>query len=121
MTNLEQFIAGYIKCLYFVDTGDDDQPSSDRVLSDEAYEYVVDICTTFWDNYGDIVMAATCTGYDVTQAERAGFDFYLTRQGHGSGFWDGDWSEPHGDTLTEASGYSGDHVYLDDDGYISIM
>lgn len=31
----------------------------------------------------------------------AGHDFWLTRNGHGAGFWDGDW--PHyGDTLTEA-------------------
>ena len=35
----------------------------------------------------------------------AGMDFYLTRQRHGAGFWDGDWKE-HGDILTKAS-----HLY----------
>jgi len=33
---------------------------------------------------------------------QAGHDFWLTRNGHGAGFWDGDWPET-GDALTEAS------------------
>jgi hypothetical protein len=32
----------------------------------------------------------------------AGSDFHYTRNGHGAGFWDGDWEE-HGDTLTAMS------------------
>ena len=31
----------------------------------------------------------------------AAHDFILTRNGHGSGFWDGDWSEPIATKLTE--------------------
>lgn len=31
---------------------------------------------------------------------RAGHDFWLTRNGHGAGFWDGDWPV-NGDALTE--------------------
>jgi hypothetical protein len=26
---------------------------------------------------------------------QAGHDFWLTRNGHGAGFWDGDWDEPY--------------------------
>ena len=33
--------------------------------------------------------------------KQAGHDFHLTRNGHGAGFWDGDYPE-HGDKLTEA-------------------
>jgi len=33
--------------------------------------------------------------------ERAGSDFHLTRNGHGAGFWDGDWE--HGKQLTDQS------------------
>lgn len=32
--------------------------------------------------------------------EYAGIDFHLTRNHHGSGFWDGDWSEPAATELT---------------------
>jgi hypothetical protein len=33
----------------------------------------------------------------------AGHDFWLTRNGHGAGFWDGDWTEPAATRLTKAS------------------
>lgn len=32
-----------------------------------------------------------------------GHDFWLTRNGHGAGFWDGDWPEPQASRLTAAS------------------
>jgi hypothetical protein len=34
---------------------------------------------------------------------RAGHDFWLTRNRHGCGFWDGDWSEEAGKALTDAA------------------
>jgi hypothetical protein len=33
----------------------------------------------------------------------AGRDFWYTRNGHGCGFWDGDWPEPQGTRLTDAA------------------
>lgn len=41
----------------------------------------------------------------------ATFDFWLTRNGHGAGFWDGDWPVPAATRLTEASEKAGE-VYL---------
>lgn len=35
-------------------------------------------------------------------AKRAGHDFWLTSQGHGAGFWDGDW-KTYGEMLTKLS------------------
>ncbi len=35
--------------------------------------------------------------------KKAGHDFWLTRNGHGAGFWDGDWPEDAGERLTKAS------------------
>src|SRR5262245_12754239 len=35
--------------------------------------------------------------------ELAGHDFWLTRNGHGAGFWDGDYPDDVGDALTKAS------------------
>lgn len=50
--------------------------------------------------------------------ERAGYDFWLTRNYHGSGFWDGDWPLT-GDTLTAASkDYGTFNLYVGDDGLI---
>jgi len=49
----------------------------------------------------------------------AGHDFLLTRNGHGAGFWDGDWEESAGDKLTSiASSFPQVSLYLGDDGVL---
>ena len=46
----------------------------------------------------------------------AGHNFWLTRNGHGAGFWDGDFPE-HGDALTAIAKSFGELcLYLGDDG-----
>lgn len=50
---------------------------------------------------------------------RAGHDLWLTRNGHGAGFWDGDWPEALGEQLTEiAHGLGERHLYRGDDGLL---
>lgn len=44
----------------------------------------------------------SCAFMVAENPERAGMDFHLTRNGHGAGFWDGDWPE-FGDELTARS------------------
>lgn len=54
-------------------------------------------------------------------ASTVGHDFWLTRQGHGAGFWDGDYEESVGDALTELSKEFGEvYIYVGDDGKIYI-
>lgn len=51
--------------------------------------------------------------------ELAGHDFWLTRNGHGSGFWDGGWKEPAATKLTKAAKAFGEcNLYVGDDGLI---
>ncbi len=53
---------------------------------------------------------------------KAGHDFWLTRNGHGAGFWDGDWPEAPGKRLTKASKeYGSFTLYVGDDGRIDGM
>lgn len=52
----------------------------------------------------------------------AGHDFWLTRNGHGAGFWDGDWPKPYDDQLTTAAKAFGEvSLCLGDDGKIYQM
>jgi hypothetical protein len=60
-------------------------------------------------------MKADCASFQVQYWEaicgdlsRAGHDFWLTRNHHGAGFWDGDWPEEIGEELTEACNLWGD-------------
>jgi hypothetical protein len=49
----------------------------------------------------------------------AGHDFALTRNGHGAGFWDGDWPEPAATELTKLSKEYGEvDLYVGDDGLL---
>lgn len=51
--------------------------------------------------------------------EQAGHDFWLTRNGHGAGFWDGDWPEPAASRLTASSKSFGTvDLCVGDDGRI---
>jgi len=44
-------------------------------------------------------------------------DFWLTRNGHGCGFWDGDYPKEIGDRLTESSDRFGEvNIYVGDEG-----
>jgi hypothetical protein len=46
---------------------------------------------------------------------RAGHDFWLTRNGHGAGFWDGEWYKEVGERLTKASKAFGEvNIYVGD-------
>ncbi|KKL49145.1 hypothetical protein LCGC14_2318420, partial [marine sediment metagenome] len=53
-------------------------------------------CDRFRELAGDLL--------DESSDPTAGaHDFWLTRNGHGAGFWDGDWPEPAAICLTKAS------------------
>lgn len=66
-----------------------------------------------------IATGAVKCGPDFDEWGRAGHDFWLTREHHGAGFWDGDWPKPYGDKLTVAAQAFGEHgLYLGDDGLI---
>lgn len=55
------------------------------------------------------------------EAARAGHDFWLNRNGHGAGFWDGDWPEPAASALDKAARAAGNvDIYVGDDGLIYV-
>lgn len=59
---------------------------------------------------------------EYSDDELAGHDFWLNRNRHGCGFWDGDWAEPHASILDKASKAYGEvNLYVGDDGKIYAM
>lgn len=71
-------------------------------LTDDAHATMREDCADFivdqWETIRDL------------DAEQVGHDFWLTRNHHGAGFWDGDYPEDIGQKLTDAS-----HAYGDAD------
>ena len=78
-------------------------------FSKEALEKAVQECADFYEANEELL-----EGCDL---ETVGHDFMLTRNGHGAGFWDGDYE--HGDELTKAcKPYGGTYMYVDANGEI---
>ena len=116
--NLKDFVTGYVNCLYWVE--DSGGTKNEEKLSTEAFLISVLECNRFLAN------AKTYTGGLIPENcfEQAGHDFYLTRNGHGSGFWDKPeiYGEKYSKILTEISKNFGEaSPYVSDDGEIEIM
>lgn len=123
--SLSDFAAAYIVAALWSSTDDEGEPlDSNYDESDLAPETLAKMkadCREFFiANESAILCDGGPTGPDGTsQAGMAGHDFWLTRCGHGAGFWDGDWPEPHGAALTAAAEAFGNvDLYLGDDGRI---
>lgn len=115
-TDLERFTAACVTALYFTETGDTHQPPEDTELDLETLLNLHADCRSFWHRFGCFVNAS---GLDP---EQAGYDFWFTRNGHGAGFWDGDWPEPYATMLDRGAKCYGefypnwtDWSYTDDD------
>ena len=113
---LKKFVAAYIEAIYFTDTGEEGQPPVDAELSPEALKEINEVCVDFLESCEEVILQTENT-YD-----RAAHDFWFTRNGHGCGFWDGDWPEPQANWLTDmAKAYGSVDVYEGDDGLIYFM
>lgn len=116
-TDLTEFTQAYITALYWTDTGDNEQPNSEIEMSETARADAARDCAEFNKlarAYLDEIYA-TKMGYGEAQA---GHDFWLTRNGHGCGFWDRGLDDL-GDVLSNLAKKSGEcHAYEGDDGLL---
>lgn len=89
-------------------------------VDDLAPEFIAKIkadCADFQKRFGKRIEAHERVSGQYTNQQMAGHDFLLTREGHGCGFWDGDWEEEFGRELTEACKKYGEvNMYVGDDG-----
>lgn len=124
---LGDFELAYIECMLWSSQNDDMEDSvtdehSVFDLSVEALQQIVDDCKDFQENN----MLVDDAGLDddgnqcvvPLDIEQCGHDFWLTRNGHGAGFWDRGYDEA-GERLTKAAhSYGEQWPYVGDDGLI---
>jgi len=112
---LDAFTTAYLTAALFTDDPNPGQGEfSERddwsiaCFETDAITQAVSDCERFQEYAGDLI---------APDLEHAGRDFWYTRNGHGCGFWDGDWPEADGEKLTDiAKGFSESGVYVGDDG-----
>jgi hypothetical protein len=119
---LDAFTLAYIEALFFTDDerlkeeaeelGLEDKSFDQSDLAPETLSSIYDDCKRFQEKYWDLIK------HDI---EQAGRDFWYNRNGHGCGFWDGDWPEDVGETLSNAcEAFGQTDVYIGDDGLIYV-
>lgn len=113
---LEDMVRGYIVCALWSSV-DYDDVSLDRDytpedLSRDARNVSISDCKAFMNAHWDIVQKYS--------AEHVGHDFWLSRNGHGSGFFDGD-GDDYRSLQPMAKTYGSVYLYVTDDNKINIM
>ena len=114
MKGLDAFTLAYIKCALWSSIDDKDEPLDKkykiRHISGETLVNMIADCKDFQrDNASEVAV----------DFARAGHDFWLTRNRHGAGFWDGGWPEDVGRKLSEkAKAYGCFDLFVGDDGRI---
>ncbi len=111
---LDEFTRAYCETMLWsendLDTGaplDHDHGIAD-IDPDTLADIIAD-CAAFQRDNAAHLHPDNCLKYgpDFGPAGRAGHDYWLTRNGHGAGYWDGAWAEPAASALTEAAKRAG--------------
>lgn len=121
--NIDHFTLAYIEALLWSSGEELDGKSIEDINPDDLVEIKGD-CRAFCKKNGHLLVMANVRHARSagSVSEMAGHDFALTRNGHGAGFWDGDWEKPAADALTEASKAFGESKpYVGDDGRVYLV
>lgn len=114
---LDDFVTSYLETALWSSTDDDGDPLDDNFgiedLDDSVVRQAIEDCDAFRSSNADTLARLKHSDSQVAH------DFWLTRNRHGAGFWDGDYPEPHATTLTDCShAYGSVYLYVGDDGKV---
>ena len=103
----------YIEVMEFAEREEDDNNTSWN-LSDDSLEKAKKDLTELVE-----YVKFNIQDFPSDESERLAYDFWLTRNHHGAGYWDGDWNKIIGEKLTQYAHSVGEcYCYRGDDGLI---
>lgn len=88
LTKLDKFTEGYVVCALWSSIDDDGKNFAEftlRDFDDKARQQVLSECKTFQEKNAELLKEWYELGFIEVGA---GYDFWLTRNGHWAGFWD---------------------------------
>ncbi len=110
---LDTFTRAYVDAIIFTESGPDNL--RDKTLSDFSPSAVTKIqqdCAKFQSENAELI---------GSRYEDAGHDFWLTRNNHGAGFWDGGWPDDVDGKLSQAAeAFGTSEVYVGDDDLVYV-
>ena len=116
----QDVMAAYIDAMIWAETDEDGEPLdenySDADLAQESVAEISNDCHAFID----LLDEQDIKWWDEMNEQQLGHDFYLTRNGHGTGFWDRNYKdEKMGEVLTTwAKTFGTQGLYVGDDGLL---
>lgn len=120
--DLSNFTRGYVDAIFFTEATPDNENLENKTYEDLAPETITKIiadCAGFDMSNTKLLNSAYSNSLGNYDAHQAGVDFWLTRNGHGAGFWDRGLGKL-GDELSAACGFKTNYgevgLYLGDDG-----
>lgn len=127
MARMDEFTLAYFETALWSSTDESDESGGEPLdanydiedFAPETSEKMIADCADFQERFGPLIEDDESPEIEKHgRWELAGHDFWLTRGGHGAGFWDGGWPK-HGDELTKATEEYGEfNLYVGDDGLI---
>ena len=120
MIDVNEVIEAYIEAALWSTTDESDENGGEPMdlnytkddIDPESLQRIIVDCTQFVHDNIELIKAGNIT------SEMVGYDFWLTRNGHGCGFFDRDLGDI-GDKLTDICDEWGElHPYVGDDGKI---
>jgi hypothetical protein len=130
VSGLSPLVRAYLTTALWASVDDNGEPfDCNYSLSDfsqAALARAVACVGNFERENADTIEAAIGTGDvrcgpDFNEWERVGHDLWLTRNGHGAGFWDGDWPKPYADVLTMNARNLGEvEIYVSQTGEVEM-
>ncbi len=113
--NSNVILEHYLNCALWSSTDDNDNPLDENYDIDDIDQSAKD--ESLEDINGFLDIAGTLL--DGQTDEQIGHDFWLTRNGHGAGFWDR--GLEHGDELTKlCEPFGSVDLYAGDDGKLHV-
>lgn len=122
-STMSEFVRSYVETALWSSNDEsgtplDDAKYADCELAPETLARMTADCAKFEDAACKIINAADYVMGDFPVAH----DFWLTRNHHGAGFWDGDYPEAISKQLTDlAHSYGQCDLYVGDDNQIHAM
>ena len=123
---LDSFTRGYIEAMFFTECHADNpelEEATAHDLAPETWETILVDCASFQESSAETLGRA----YDYAPTEyddsRAGNDFWYTRNGHGTGFWDRGFGDLRTETIggwlsRDATAFGSCDLYRGDDGLL---
>ena len=107
---IDDFVKGYKEAMAWTE---EESIGSDWEYSPESETDIINECLQFYQANASLMSLVS------PDFEQHGHDFWLTRNGHGAGFWDRGYKKEIADALTEDSHRCGEAYLLSEDREIA--